>query len=38
VDAVLDELLALAEELAGEEGHGGGPIAHLGVLRLRDVH
>ena len=35
---LLDEGLALLEELAGEDDDGGGAVAHLGVLALGDVY
>ncbi|GIX65607.1 uncharacterized protein BcabD6B2_50420 [Babesia caballi] len=35
--ALHDKLLRLREQLAGENGDGGGPIAHLVVLRLGDI-
>jgi hypothetical protein len=38
VHAVLDEGLALAEELPGEDDDGGGPVSDFRVLRLCNVH
>lgn len=37
VDSHLDEFLALSEQLAGQNGDGGGSVAHLLVLGLGDV-
>lgn len=37
VHAVLDERLGLAQKLARQHDHRGGAVAHLGVLRARDV-
>lgn len=38
VNLLLEELLCLAQQLPGEHGHRCGSIAHLLVLRLRDVN
>lgn len=38
VDLLVDQALGLAEELGGENGHGGGSISNFVVLHLGDVH
>jgi len=38
VHAVLDEGLGLAQQLGRQQDHGGRAVAHLGVLRKRDIH